>query len=56
MKYTTTLLAIIFLFSCKEDQTQTLKAGTWLAHLEVTDSIELPFIFEVNHHSLLFHT
>ena len=48
MKYTTSLLAIIFLFSCKEDQTQTFKPGTWRAHLEVTDSIELPFKFEVN--------
>ena len=48
MKYTTSLLAIMLLFSCKEDQTQTLKAGTWRAHLEVTDSIELPFIFEVH--------
>lgn len=48
MKYTTTLLAILLLFSCNEDPTQTLKVGTWRAHLEVTDSIELPFIFEVN--------
>uniref|UniRef100_UPI00404A84EC TlpA disulfide reductase family protein n=1 Tax=Gelidibacter sp. TaxID=2018083 RepID=UPI00404A84EC len=48
MKYTTSLLAIIFLFSCKEDQTQTLKVGIWRAHLEVNDTIELPFTFEVN--------
>ncbi len=48
MKNITYLLLLTLLFSCKDDQTQTLKVGTWRAHLEVTDSIELPFIFEVN--------
>uniref|UniRef100_UPI0040493285 peroxiredoxin family protein n=1 Tax=Gelidibacter sp. TaxID=2018083 RepID=UPI0040493285 len=28
--------------------TQTLKVGIWRAHLEVNDTIELPFTFEVN--------
>src|SRR5690606_11689837 len=48
MKHLTYFLAILLLFSCKEDQTQTLKVGTWRAHLEVNDTIELPFTFEVN--------
>lgn len=39
--------ALILVFSCGKETPKTLKVGTWRAILQVQDSKELPFIFEV---------
>ncbi|MCX7547718.1 TlpA disulfide reductase family protein [Xanthomarina sp. F1114] len=49
MKVYSLLVALVILVSCKSEneQNKTLKTGTYKALLEVNDSIDMPFIFEV---------
>ena len=47
MKKILIFIMCIISFSCKKEQTQTLKTGTWLGELQVNDEETLPFNFEV---------
>ncbi|MBT8245881.1 MAG: TlpA family protein disulfide reductase [Winogradskyella sp.] len=54
MRYLSLLLMALSLLSCKkEDTSKTLKKGTYRMVLEVQDTQELPFIFEVTSDSTL---
>jgi len=51
MRNSCLLFLLISLFSCKEVVFQKLKKGTYRAELQVSDSVVLPFVFEVEDES-----